>query len=95
MTVVIDTPAGIAHVRLAAVVSALSLELQGLQRSRGSIYHVIRRDYIDGLPARATLQNKCLAMATFLENLPDGPVVQRARTVLAETLAKNGWQINR
>lgn len=93
---VIDTPAGINHFRLAATISALSLELKGMQMSRGSVYHIIRRDYIEGLPERATLRNKCLAMRTFLDNVPEdfrnGPVCALAAETLTQVMAEKGWQ---
>jgi hypothetical protein len=97
MTVVLDQPAQIANWRLMSAVSQLALEVstgENFYGSKGSVYHPIRRDYIDGLPARATMRNKCLALATFLNNLPDGPVVRNARKSLEERLAKEGWQIS-
>ena len=96
---VIDTPQGISHFHLAATISALSLELKGMQHSRGSVYHVIRRNYIDGLPERATLRNKCLAMRTFLDNVPadmaNGPVCTMARSTLEQVMAEKGWAFTR
>lgn len=96
---VIDTPQGISNFRLLAAISALSLELRGMQHSRESVYHVILRTYFEpgALPARATLVNKCILMQSILENLtPEGlagPVATLARKTLDEVLAENGWEL--
>ena len=98
---IIDTPQGISNWRLMSAISQLSLELTTGQNFYGkvSVYKAIRRDYIEGLPERATLQNKCLAMRTFLDNLPDdvkaGPVCTRAAESLAKVMAEKGWQFAR
>lgn len=90
---IIDTPEGISNWRFMSAVSQLSLELStgtNFYGSRGSVYGPIRRDYIPGLPERATKRNKLIALATLLEGQPAGPVVDRARATLAEVLDAAG-----
>lgn len=92
----IDTPAGISNWRLMSAISQLSLELSTGTNFYGkvSVYKAIRRDYIEGLPERATFNNKCLALRTFLDNLDEvtlaGPVCTRAQEVLTRVMAEKG-----
>lgn len=101
MTVSLDKPAQIGMWRVLSAISQLTSELSTGHNWYGktSVYKGIRLNFIDGLPERATKQNKCLALATFLENLDDatkaGPVCTHAAQVLSDTLAANGWQISR
>ena len=91
---IIDTPNGIANWRFASAVSLLSLEISTGRNYYGkvSVYKAIRRDYIDGLPERATVDNKILALMTLLENATDefraGPVATRALEVVRDNLVK-------
>lgn len=97
----IDTPQGIANWRLMSAISQLSLELSTGTNFYGkvSVYKAIRRDYIDGLPERATFANRCLALRTFLDNLPqevlDGPVCTRAAETLTRVMAEKGMAFTR
>lgn len=99
MTTSLDTPAKIGAWRVLSAVSQLALEIKTGQNyyGRTSVYKAIRLHFIDGLPERATLRNKCLALATFLTNLPEdikaGPVCTSASQTLATALAENGWTI--
>ena len=45
MSIMIDTPEGIAAFRHLQVYYALKLELSGLRHSRGSIYALVKREY--------------------------------------------------
>lgn len=97
MSAVLDQPAQINAWVFLSRVSQLALELKtGLNTSsRGSVYKVIRGQIIpeDMLPARATKQNKALALAMLLHDQDSSPTIDLARTTLAEVLAEEGWVI--
>lgn len=98
MSTVLDQPGQINAWYVLSAISQLSSEISTGQNwyGRTSVYAGIRRNLIDGLPPRATLQNKCLALATLIQNSPqpEGPVTTRAREVFRKALADNGWEIN-
>lgn len=95
MTTTIDTPEGIQRWYLLSAISQLGLELSTGRNFYGktSVYKGIRLNLVDGLPERATLRNKCLAMVTLLQHAPAGPVAARAQAALAKVLSENGWVI--
>lgn len=101
MSVSLDKPEQIGAWRVLSAVSQLASEIKTGENwyGRRSVYAGVRMHFIDGLPERATKRNKCLALATFLENLPEeilaGEVCTRARTVLDEALTANGWIVSR
>ena len=45
MSIIIDTPEGIAAYRMLALRSALKLEILGMKHSRGSAYATIKREF--------------------------------------------------
>jgi hypothetical protein len=100
MTVSLDKPEQIGAWRVLSAISQLTSEISTGHNwyGRTSVYVGVRMNFIDGLPPRATLQNKCLALYTFLSNLPqeilDGPVCTRAAKVLADKMAEKDWVLS-
>lgn len=80
-----------------SAVSQLTLELETGHNYYGkvSVYKGIRARFIPALPARATVQNKLIAMATLLEAVDGEPgeVFEHARKVLAAKLAELGLEL--
>lgn len=100
MTVSLETPEQISYWYFASAVSQLTYELKTGHNYYGktSVYKGIRMNMIPGLPARATVRNKLLALATLLDAVgdgqADGPVFVSARQVLAAKLEELGLEIN-
>lgn len=91
----IDTPAGISHWYFMSAVSQLGLELKtGLNYyGKTSVYKGIRQNMMPDLPPRATVVNKCVALATLLHEQPASPVIDLARKTLDEKCAELGIAI--
>lgn len=97
MSFVLDQPAQISNWYFLSAISQLSLEIKTGRNFYGkvSVYKPLRERYMPGFPARATVQNKLLMLATLLEAAPDedGPVFTSARATLADKLAELGLEL--
>jgi len=95
----LDTPAQISNWHFLSAVSQLTFELETGKNWYGktSVYKGIRNLFIPGLPPRATVQNKLVAMGMMLEAAEgdDGEVFDKARTVLAAKLEELGLELTR
>lgn len=93
---------GIDFWRFASAVSQLSFELDTGRNWYGktSVYKGIRLNFIPGLPARATVRNKLVALGCMLDAVPadkraDGGTFNKAEKVLAAKLEELGLELNR
>lgn len=91
----IDTPQAISHWYFMSAVSQLGLEIKtGLNYyGKTSVYKALRLRMFPDAPARATVVNKCVMLATLLEDQPAGPVIDLARKTLDEKCAELGIAI--
>lgn len=96
---VLDQPAQISNWYFLSAVSQLTLELETGRNYYGktSVYKGIRMRFIPGLPERATVRNKLVAMGCLLDAVEgeDSEVFAKARTVLQVKLNELGLELTR
>lgn len=93
---IIDTPEGIATWRYLSAVSQLSLEISTGMNYYGKTSVLTALCNQGVFPAmRATKKNKLIALATLVDNMgdDDGPVVTRAREVIAQGCDELGIEL--
>lgn len=91
---------GIAFWQFASAVSQLTLEVETGNNYYGktSVYTGLRRNYMPGFPARATLRNKLLMLGCLLQQVPaeeiaKSEVFSHGKRALDTKLAELGLEL--